>query len=42
MELLRDADNLISKSKHTLSEMSDVQQETKEKLKNDIRMSRKI
>lgn len=42
MELLRDADNLISKSKHTLSEMSDVQQATKEKLKNDIRMSRKI
>lgn len=42
MELLRDADNLITKSKNTLREMSDVQQETKDKLKNDIRVSRKI
>ena len=42
VELLKDIDRLINKSRHTLSEMSDVHGETKEKIKNDIRMSRKM
>lgn len=42
VELFKDIDRLINKSRHTLSEMSDVHGETKEKIKNDVRMSRKM
>lgn len=42
IELLKDTDNLITKSKITLSKMNDLEEDTKTHLKNDIRVSRKV
>jgi hypothetical protein len=42
IELLKDADNIISKSRHALSQMNDIEEETKSNLKKNIRVSRKV
>lgn len=42
LELLRDADKIITKSRVALWDMNDVENETKKSLKKDIRVSRKI
>lgn len=42
LELLRDTDNVIAKSKLVWSDMNEVEKQTKESLKKDIRVSRKI
>gem|GEM_PF-2130307 len=41
MELLKDADIIISKSKFMLTDIEKVETETKEKIKKNIRLSRK-
>lgn len=42
LELLRDADKIITKSKMALSDMNDVENETKDNIKKWIRVSRKV
>lgn len=42
LELLKDADQIITKSKITLSEMNKLESDTKMHLKKDIRVSRKV
>lgn len=42
LELLRDADNIISKSKETLSKMKNIKEEAKQNIKTQIRTSRNI
>lgn len=42
LELLRDADKIITKSKIAFSNMNELEKETKKNLKKDIRVSRKV
>lgn len=42
LELLKDTDQIITKSRDALSKMNDLEQDTKEHLKKDIRLSRKV
>lgn len=42
LELLKDTDKIITKSKIALSDMNDVENETKDNIKKWIRMSRKV
>ena len=42
LELLRDADKIITKSKIALSDMNEVEEETKNNIKKWIRLSRKV
>ncbi len=42
LELLKDTDKIITKSKITLADMLDIENDTKNQIKRDIRVSRKV